>query len=452
MREKLTLQRINKAICPADKYQIFIFDTDSPRLAVRITRPGAKSFIFESKLNGKTIRMTLGDVKSWPLSSIWKNVADGNRIEVQRGAREEANRLAGLIDQGIDPRELNMQEKAKKAAQKAKEEQARQEAKHAKKYTLKALCEAYTDYLENSGKTRSAKDARSAFKVHVPDELNNLPAKDITGKQLAEIIRRVREKGKERTAGVLRSYLHAAYEKAMTAETDTEAPADLIPFQIESNPVRVVKAIGINAGDRVLTSDELSSYIAALDETEPVDRLLKVALLAGGQRIEQLLRATMTSWNKDDKTLLLDDRKGKRDKPRKHLVPLANEAAVLVSEQVEGYKKRDFIFQSTKGGRIDTGTPGKRVKEISLAIKGEPFNLRDIRRTCETRLAEIGISKDTRAQLLSHGISGVQAKHYDRYDYLAEKREALEVWEHYLKTGEKPVPKVVKLSGRRAAK
>ena len=85
-------------------------------------------------------------------------------------------------------------------------------------------------------------------------------------------------------------------------------------------------------------------------------------------------------------------------------------------------------------------------------MKGEPFNLRDIRRTCETRLAAIGINKDTRAQLLSHGISGVQAKHHDRYDYLAEKREALEVWEHYLKSGEKPAPKVVKLSGRRAAK
>jgi integrase len=43
------------------------------------------------------------------------------------------------------------------------------------------------------------------------------------------------------------------------------------------------------------------------------------------------------------------------------------------------------------------------------------FSARDLRRTCETHLAELRISKDIRAQLLSHGISGVQAKHYDRY-------------------------------------
>jgi hypothetical protein len=33
----------------------------------------------------------------------------------------------------------------------------------------------------------------------------------------------------------------------------------------------------------------------------------------------------------------------------------------------------------------------------------------------------MGVSRDIRAQLLSHGISGVQAQHYDRHDYLKEK-------------------------------
>ncbi len=59
----------------------------------------------------------------------------------------------------------------------------------------------------------------------------------------------------------------------------------------------------------------------------------------------------------------------------------------------------------------------------------EPFNLRDIRRTCETMLAGMSISRDTRAQLLSHGISGVQAAHYDRHNYFKEKQAALVAWE-----------------------
>jgi hypothetical protein len=40
-----------------------------------------------------------------------------------------------------------------------------------------------------------------------------------------------------------------------------------------------------------------------------------------------------------------------------------------------------------------------------------------IRRTAETLLASKGISRDIRAQIQSHGLSGVQVRHYDRHDY-----------------------------------
>ena|SRR5579859_1210952 len=57
------------------------------------------------------------------------------------------------------------------------------------------------------------------------------------------------------------------------------------------------------------------------------------------------------------------------------------------------------------------------VKEISDAMvkEGEaraPFQLRDIRRTCETMLAGLKVSKDVRSHLLSHGLGGVQDQHY----------------------------------------
>ena len=43
-------------------------------------------------------------------------------------------------------------------------------------------------------------------------------------------------------------------------------------------------------------------------------------------------------------------------------------------------------------------------------------------------LARMGISKDVRAHILSHGLGGVQARHYDMHDYADEKRNALEAW------------------------
>ncbi|MCY1382276.1 hypothetical protein D9M69_702840 [compost metagenome] len=60
------------------------------------------------------------------------------------------------------------------------------------------------------------------------------------------------------------------------------------------------------------------------------------------------------------------------------------------------------------------------------------FTWKHLRATCETLLAAQGVPKEVRAWLLSHGRTGVQDKHYDRYSYLPEKCAALEQWGSYL--------------------
>jgi len=104
-REHLTPDRIRRFILPAGTKQAYIWDTEAPRLAVRATA-GAKSFVFESKLNRATIRTTIGDANVWTVEA----------------ARAEANRLLSLVDQGIDPRE---QKRERIAASEAKREEAR---------------------------------------------------------------------------------------------------------------------------------------------------------------------------------------------------------------------------------------------------------------------------------------------------------------------------------------
>jgi integrase len=91
-----------------------------------------------------------------------------------------------------------------------------------------------------------------------------------------------------------------------------------------------------------------------------------------------------------------------------------------------------WLFSSHGKTQLVETTPGKRATAISKSIKGEAFDLRDLRRTCETMLAGMGISKDTRAQLVSHGLSGVQEADYERHGYIDEKRAALVAWEHRL--------------------
>lgn len=448
-RGRLTPDRIRLFTCPDGTKQAFLWDTVAPRLAVRATA-GAKAFIFEAKLNRQTIRRTIGDVRAWSLDK----------------ARAEANRLQVMVESGTDPRELDRQEEQAKAAAKAAEEATKAEEARRQRYTLRALCEAYAVHLERAGKGKSAAATRSAFKCHVFEahpQIASQAARDVTAHQVAAMVRKVREAGKERAAGVLRSYLSAAYNAAKRAPFDSALPADLIPFGVEHNPVDAIPAIPVKRGDRTLSTDELRAYLAELGDELP-DVALRLALLAGGQRMAQLLRAKVSDYDADTATLRLWDGKGKRSAAREHLLPLAPKGAALVAGLVERSRKREEGRAKAKGktpdmaglwlfsthGRVQMTetTPGNRAKEICIGMKCEAFDLRDIRRTVETMLAGMGISKDTRAQLLSHGISGVQAAHYDRYSYMDEKRTALLAWEARLSAiekDEKPAANVVEL-------
>lgn len=100
---ELTAGMVERLICPAGKAQAFLRDAKSPGLRVRVTASGAKSYVFEAKLNRQTIRRTIGDVRAWSLDA----------------AREVGNRLRVELDKGDDPREVDRAKAAEKAAQQA---------------------------------------------------------------------------------------------------------------------------------------------------------------------------------------------------------------------------------------------------------------------------------------------------------------------------------------------
>ncbi|MBY0408557.1 MAG: integrase family protein, partial [Burkholderiaceae bacterium] len=102
-RINLTAGAIERLTCPAGKQQAFMRDSEAPGLRVRVTAAGAKSFVYEAKLNRQTIRRTIGDVKLWSIEQ----------------ARTEARRLAVVLDNGQDPREIERQQQAAQAADKA---------------------------------------------------------------------------------------------------------------------------------------------------------------------------------------------------------------------------------------------------------------------------------------------------------------------------------------------
>lgn len=146
-RVRLTPERIARLACPTGKQQSFEWDSEAIGLAVRVTAKGAKSFIFESKLNRKTIRITLGDVRAWVLNSIWSGKGEERR-EIQRGAREEASRLKTIIDMGKDPRQVSADEIAAEQAKRDEQAAAIQSAEQEANRGLITAGEAWKVYIE----------------------------------------------------------------------------------------------------------------------------------------------------------------------------------------------------------------------------------------------------------------------------------------------------------------
>lgn len=112
-RVRLTAGRVDAFTCPTDKPQAFLWDTDTPTLALRATPTGRKTYVFESRLNGATIRITIGTLTDWPIEQ----------------ARLKAQGLKMLVDSGTDPREVERDKQAaaveKKATAAAKVEAAK---------------------------------------------------------------------------------------------------------------------------------------------------------------------------------------------------------------------------------------------------------------------------------------------------------------------------------------
>lgn len=102
-RVRLTAGRVDAFTCPAGKSQAFLWDTEAPALALRVTPTGRKTYVFEARLNGATLRVNIGTAADWPIEK----------------ARGEAQRLKVLVDSGQDPREIERQQQADKAAAKA---------------------------------------------------------------------------------------------------------------------------------------------------------------------------------------------------------------------------------------------------------------------------------------------------------------------------------------------
>jgi integrase len=282
----------------------------------------------------------------------------------------------------------------------------------------------------------SARDIANIFKNHVFTDvaLSERDATLISTDDFVGLISKVVAAGHGRTAAKLRSYLRAAYSLAIRAKTNPAAPQSMRDFDIQINPVASIDALAQfnRALKRNLSAPELAAFLKRV-RSLPIDAkrdALEVCICLGGQRPTQLLRLRRADVDLSAGVITLYDPKGRRQQPRPHLVPVPKVAADILQRRIANLAGDEPVFSTDGRSLMDCGTLTNFVTAIAVdMVKSEElrekFTLRDLRRTLETLLASWGVSSDARKHLQSHGLGGVQQRHYDQYEYLREKRAAL---------------------------
>lgn len=410
----------------------------------------------------------------YSLDGVQKQVRINKKLDTLKLAREEARRLSQLYHDGHHDlhghlesvallEDLKIQaEAAKLQAEKAEREKA--EVERARQGTLAQLLEAYVTDMERRGKA-SAKDVRGAFRIDVLKAFPKLaarPAKEITPGDVAEILRHCLTRpvaskgrgarltkasasnGKRRQAAKLRSFLQAAFTFGLGNDLNPLRAGDAVQYGLAVNPVRDVPTIeGANRAETwALTKDELRAVLLAVEGLPERRRsIAKVMLYLASQRVEMLCRVVWADLYDDGEhgavMRLVDLKGGKGTPPRDHLLPMTERLGTIMAPLV-ALRGSGAPGPFTLRGKmaITPGTAQKVFAELGdqLAAEGKSrrFTWRNLRATAETHLAALGVNEERRAWLLSHGRSGVQAKHYDRYSYLPEKRQDLDKWARYL--------------------
>jgi hypothetical protein len=363
-------------------------------------------------------------------------------------ARDRAAELSRLLRSGVTDlhAHLHREQEGREHAAQAAQKQAQAEAHAATHTTLEKLFEVYVSHLKALQKP-SARDAENVLHNHVlaaEPGLRLRAAKDVDVNAWVRLIGKVVEAGKGRTAGKLRSYARSAYALAIAAKADPTIPTAFQAFGIEVNPVASIPSRPFAKFNRTrkrhLSREELGFFLVRLEALPPgaVRDALEVDLYSGGQRPTQLLRARGVDVTPSSGILTLLDPKGARVHAREHPVILPGQALAIVHRRLAALKRFDApLFSDDGETALDPATPSKWVTEISREMvtareAREPFQLRDLRRTAETMMAELGVNSDVRAHIQSHGLGGVQKRHYDQHDYDRKRRRALSRWNRRL--------------------
>lgn len=403
---ELTAGAIERLTCRSDiKAQAFLRDSKAPGLRVRVTNTGHKAFVFEAKLNRRTIRRTIGDARTWTIED----------------ARREARRLAVLIDGGINPNEQERQQQAELEA-----------ARMAEQVRAVTAAQAWAAYIEerrphwgerhhldhiNMGRPggRQRKRGEGLTNPGPLAGLLSLELQQLTPETIAAWAKR--EGANRPTQARLAVRLLRAFLNWCSEQPGLAAVAN--PQAVQNTRAR--EALGqAKPKNDALLKEQLPAWFAAARGLPAVPSAYVQALLLTGARPGELLGLRWEDVNTQWRGLAIRDKvEGER------VIPLTP----YVWHLLAGLPRRgEFVFQSERTDR-PINRPTKHLERLSAAA-GVHVTLHGLRRSFGSLSEWLELPAGVVAQIMGHKPSATAEKHYRvrPLDLLRVHHERLEAW------------------------
>lgn len=382
------------------------------RLGIKVQKSGQKVFVFRFfDAESKAQFITIGKFPEMSLTQ----------------ARERAGVYGAQLKEGVDPKAAIEQQQL--------ETQAREQAE-ARKGSVQQLFEGYTNHMKAQGKRTYKAVMYSLQKEAYPVIPPGMKASRVTPDHIKRILSAMIIRGALVQSNRTRAYLMTAFNFGLKHDHDPANMDQGVIFGLVANPVTPVpkQSHVERPGENWLQLPDLRHLMATFSTTARVGwlvgKLLDLIVHCGGQRPYELLASRWNAVDWVERTLLITEDVSKNKRP--HLIPLTESALTILREIHQQTGGTAWIFP--KRGQPDqhmlAGSLSQAVAYYRLAHPEFPhFTPRDIRRTCKTLMGEAGLSKEIRDRIQNHAMQDVSSRHYDRHDYLNEKRQALEVWE-----------------------
>jgi integrase len=381
-RLKLTKSAIDAL--PTPPKDIVYWDSGCPGFGVKIAPKGRKVFIVLYRAGGTGSRLRKYTIGPY------------GRITLHQ-ARAAALKIFAARTEGRDPA--------------AEKQQAR------RRLVLDGVENLVEFFIsEHVSKTRSAREISRLLRREVIPSWGRRSIHEIGKRQVIELVTEVSARGTPAAANKLLKVVKTFFGWCVGRAILDLSPAKGVPALARER-----------ARDRVLDDDELARILRVARQINgPYGGIVELLALTG-QRREEVAQLTWDEVDLASQTWTLPACRTKNGK--RHIVHLSKEAiAVLMRTPKLG----KFVFSLTGTKPFQSFSAAKR--ELDKLSGISDWRLHDLRRTCVSGMARLGVAPHVADKVLNHQagtISGVAAV-YQRHEFLAERKDALERWSFHL--------------------